>query len=126
MHNLFNKEDCLTEGERGETMAREFAKDFYNNSRWRRNAKAFAESKHWLCERCRSRCDDRRYIVHHRIHLNEKNIKDDYIAYGWGNLELLCIDCHNREHHSYEEEDRGCKFNSNGDLVGLSPGHVEI
>lgn len=103
-------------------MASEFAGNFYNSSRWRKNAKAFAESKHWICERCASRCDDRRYIVHHKVHLTADNISDDYLAYGWDNLKLLCIDCHNREHHSREEDTtRVCRFDENGDLIGLSP-----
>ena len=33
-------------------MAKEYSKNFYNSYRWRRCAKAYAESKLYICERC--------------------------------------------------------------------------
>lgn len=37
-------------------------------------------------------------IVHHKIHLTPENIYDRNIALSWDNLELLCRDCHDKEH----------------------------
>ena len=83
-------------------MAKDFSKAFYNSRRWRKNAKAFAESKCWICSRCHNRSitgsGTPRMIVHHKTPLTPENIHDDSIAYGWDNLELLCIDCHNAVH----------------------------
>jgi hypothetical protein len=36
--------------------------------------------------------------VHHKIYLNESNIDDPNITLSHDNLELVCHDCHNREH----------------------------
>lgn len=36
--------------------------------------------------------------VHHKEYLNELNYVDDDVALNENNLELLCLDCHNREH----------------------------
>jgi 5-methylcytosine-specific restriction endonuclease McrA len=37
-------------------------------------------------------------IVHHRVHLNPMNVQEPSISLCYDNLELLCMDCHNREH----------------------------
>ena len=37
-------------------------------------------------------------IVHHKVHLNSKNIFNPNITISFDNLELLCQDCHNKEH----------------------------
>lgn len=117
-------------------MAKEFSKEFYNSTRWRKNAKAFAESKLWICERCGNRFtkkanieynDDtdcmlsrgrQRFIVHHMEPLTPDNIHDEYIAYGWDNLQLLCIECHNTV-HAKRGASRQLMFDENGDLVGI-------
>ena len=40
-------------------------------------------------------------MVHHRVHLTEKNIQNPKISLNPANLESLCDDCHRLEH---EEE----------------------
>lgn len=37
-------------------------------------------------------------IVHHRIHLTPQNITNPMIVLNWNNLELLCRECHAKEH----------------------------
>ena len=109
---------------RYKTMAQDFSKDIYNSKRWRKNAKAFAESKHWICEQCGRSIggSSGRYIVHHREHLTPSNVTDDYIVYGWDNLQLLCLDCHNSVHGTGAIHATGlCKFDSNGDVVAVLP-----
>ena len=105
---------------RHKTMAQEFSKNIYNSKRWRKNAKAFAESKHWICEQCGRSIggSSGRYIVHHREHLTQSNVTDDYIVYGWDNLQLLCLDCHNSVHGTGAIHATGlCKFDNSGDAV---------
>lgn len=114
-------------------MAQDFSRDFYNGRRWRKTARAYAESQNWICERCHNRCfvgsgKRPRYIVHHRTPLTVENIHNDAIAYGWDNLELLCIACHNAVHGG--GIDRECVFDASGQPVGIQnhirrtpPGH---
>ena len=64
-------------------MAKGFARKFYNSTRWRKCAKAFAQSKLFVCEMCHNQTPekidgDQRYIVHHKIPLTPKNIHDPY------------------------------------------------
>lgn len=85
-------------------------KDIYQSKAWKDIRRAYAIEKHCICERCGRAVyvdgvtgwmpRDRRLnsIVHHKEYLTEHNFTEDSIAYGEDNLELLCIDCHNREH----------------------------
>lgn len=103
-------------------MAKAFAKKFYNSRRWRNNAKAFAESKCYICSRCHNRSmvgkkQKHRFIVHHIIPLTPQNIHNDDIAYGWNNLELLCIDCHNAIHANGKVGE--CVFDEDGNPIGI-------
>lgn len=62
-------------------------------------------SQDYLCERCRMQ--GRRVpaqIVHHKEHLTPHNVEDPAIAYGFNNLEALCLACHNKEHYGGEEQ----------------------
>ena len=102
--------------------------NFYNSKAWKQNRVAYAISQHCICERCGRpvyvsgineslpKKKRLRYIVHHKIHLNEENMNDDSIAFDWNNLELLCIECHNREHYEQPTKD-GLMFDENGNLV---------
>lgn len=104
-------------------MAKPFSKSFYESRQWRKVAKAYALSQHYVCERChnqipRGKTDGpSRFIVHHKIPLTEQNINDPYVAYGWDNLELLCQRCHNQIHNN--QLDRECIFDADGNPVGI-------
>ena len=98
-------------------MAREFAKSFYKSTAWIKCRNSYIKKVHGLCERC----ERPGYIVHHKIHLNEKNISDPDVTLNHDNLEYLCLDCHN-EHHKFKKEVRpvtrnGLRFNDKGELV---------
>lgn len=43
-------------------------------------------------------------IVHHKSYINLNNIFDPAVTINFENLELLCIDCHNKEHISTFDE----------------------
>lgn len=47
--------------------------------------------------------DSHGYIVHHKVYINKNNIWDTDITLDFNNLELLCIDCHNKEHFAQNQ-----------------------
>ena len=76
-----------------------FAKEFYASWVWIKCARAYKKDKAGLCERCLRKGllvpgDE----VHHKIKLTPENINNPSIALNWDNLELLCKDCHIKEH----------------------------
>lgn len=96
-------------------MAKVFAKSFYNSKRWKDTQRIYKQMKFGICERCGQ---PNGTIVHHKIYLDETNINNPDIALNFNNLELLCQDCHNHEHHStHKPTVNGLRFNSNGELV---------
>ena len=101
--------------------------EFYNSKGWKRNRVAYAIAHHCICERCGRpvyvsgvtnylpKGKRLKYVVHHKEHLNDDNYTTD-LAYDWNNLELLCIDCHNREHYEQSTKE-GVMFDADGCLV---------
>jgi predicted kinase len=99
-------------------MARDFARAFYNSSAWKKCQHAYFISQHGLCERC----GNAGKIVHHQIYLTPENINDPDIALNWDHLELLCQDCHNKEHNRSNETAtrNGYTFDADGNLVSIN------
>lgn len=78
---------------------RDFAKKFYKSKTWQQTRKAYAGSVGGLCEKClKQGIYKAGEIVHHKIELTPENINDPAVCLSWGNLELLCRDCHARAH----------------------------
>ena len=105
-------------------MAKWFSKKIYEGRRWRKCARAYAESKLFICERCHCPVKpnigkERHWVVHHREELTPDNIHDDMIVYGWDNLMLLCDSCH-KIVHGRDSSQRVMKFDSDGQLVGFT------
>ncbi len=98
-----------------------WAESFYNSEAWRQCRETFLESKGGLCERC-STPDNPvlAKIAHHKIYLTAQNINDPYISLSWDNLEALCQDCHNKEHHRSKAKIK-YKFGEDGEIISLSP-----
>lgn len=93
---------------------REFAKHFYRSKAWKDCRASYIIKAHGLCERCTAGGK----IVHHKIYLNESNIDDPNVTLNHDNLELLCHDCHNREHFGTRGAvAEGLMFNENGQLL---------
>lgn len=42
-------------------------------------------------------------IVHHKKYISSKNIYNPEVTLNFDNLELLCRDCHNKEHFAEDE-----------------------
>lgn len=71
-----------------------FAAKFYKSKRWQACRLAYFKNQNGICERC----GQAGKIVHHKVHLTAQNIHNPRIALSFDNLELLCQDCHNKEH----------------------------
>ena len=84
---------------------------------WRSCRDSFLKSKGYLCERCSTPDDPvTAKIAHHKTYLTKQNINDPYIALSWDNLEALCQDCHNKEHHRNDKKKRYA-FDEAGNLI---------
>ena len=73
---------------------------FYNTREWHELRERKRKAEHYECERCRSKG---RYkhgtVVHHKKYLRLY----PELAMVYGNLELLCDECHYNEHHHTEQ-----------------------
>ena len=99
-------------------MAKDYAESFYKSDSWERTRAAFAASKFYICERCGRPGS----IVHHKVYITPANINNPAVTLSWDNLELLCQDCHNREHHAGEVVREGLAFNAEGELIMIGGG----
>ena len=92
---------CHGKADRAEGLSRvkDYAKGFYKSKAWKQCREAYARSRGGLCERCYQRG---RYvpgvIVHHKTYITPDTVSDPNIALDWDNLELLCRECHAKEH----------------------------
>jgi len=101
-------------------MAKEFAKAFYNSKKWKQCRDSYIASVNGLCERCTSKGAVKPgYILHHKIYLNQSNIKNLCVSLNYEHLEYLCLECHNIEHHRDDKgiTREGLIFNEYGDIV---------
>ena len=81
-------------------MNNRFARSFYISNEWILCRRAYAQSKGGLCDRCaKAGLIVPGQEVHHKIRLTPDNISDPNISLNWDNLELLCKDCHLKEHN---------------------------
>ena len=87
----------------GKNMAKEFAGNFYKTAAWVSVRNAYMKRAGYLCEKCLEKGLIRPgEIVHHKIFLDEKNIKDPQITLNMDNLQLLCRECHADVHEKQE------------------------
>ena len=91
---------------------KQWAQAFYLSQNWKDTSRAYLLTQNNICERC----GEPAKICHHKTYLTRENINDQAIALSWDNLEALCQDCHNKEHHRTEKEQalqvrRGRKYN---------------
>lgn len=104
-------------------------KEFYNSKVWKDTKNNVWLKQHLLCNRCGKPVyvdgisewipkDKRRTgIVHHIIYLNDTNVYDDSIALDENNLEGICKECHEEEHHQDIAKRKDYMFNEDGELV---------
>lgn len=104
-------------------MAKEFAKQFYQSPAWKKCRKAFISYRRsldgGLCEICHERPG---FIVHHKILLTPANINDPDVTLNFGNLQYVCLECHDRlpGHFLYDESNfRRTIFDEDGNPIGV-------
>ena len=93
---------------------KQWAQAFYLSQNWKDTSRAYLLTQNNICERC----GEPAKICHHKTYLTRENINDQAIALSWDNLEELCQDCHNKEHHR-TEKNRRYKFDAEGNIVYL-------
>lgn len=104
-------------------------KDFYNSKVWKNVKKSIWLKQNLLCNRCHRpvyvdgisewipKEQRRTGIVHHIEYLNDSNIYDDNVTINEENLEGICKDCHEKEHHQDIATRKGYKFDIQGNLI---------
>ncbi len=98
-----------------------WAKKFYASEAWQSTRLAFLQSKCYLCERCSTDINPMpATIAHHKVWLNERNITDPAVALSQDNLEALCQDCHNKEHHRQDPK-VSYRWSEDGRLTPYTP-----
>ena len=91
-----------------------YAVKFYNSIAWRKCREAYFISQYGICEKCSGAGK----IVHHTEYITPNNIQDINITLNHDKLELLCQDCHNKEHLGSGDSTRGdVMFSVDGDLI---------
>lgn len=86
----------------------------YNSKRWQKLRKIKILNDPF-CERCLAKgIYTPAFIIHHKEYINENNYYDDNIFYNIDNLESLCLECHNIEHFSTDDE---YYFDSDGNVL---------
>lgn len=99
------------------TMAKSFAKAFYNSVQWQRARQTALERSGGLCERCYQKGIIRTAdAVHHIVWLTPQNIHDPEITLGQKNLIALCQDCH-AEAHAIRKNSRRYSVTKNGEII---------
>lgn len=95
---------------------KEYAKDFYKSTAWKKARQTVIRRANGLCERCRAAGLYRPgVIVHHKNYITPGNIHDPGVTLNLDNLEYLCEDCHNKEHKA--KPNNRYRFDSNGGLL---------
>lgn len=60
------------------------------------------------------------YIVHHKCYIDANNIYNPEVTLNFDNLELLCLDCHNKEHFAQND------FTLDGDVKADNKNILEL
>ena len=91
---------------------------FYKSGKWVRERNLYRQ-QHPFCERCLMLGIYKpTEIVHHREYLDDNKAKDAKVALNFANLEALCFECHNKEHHNGANRPKKKRFYfQDGELV---------
>lgn len=84
--------------------------NFYKSDTWMVAREIKIRSVNGLCERCGAVGQE----VHHKKRLNVDNVNDASVSVNQANLELLCKDCHNKEHKRFRKDNQ---FDEDGNLL---------
>ena len=84
--------------------------NFYKSPAWLAARELKIVSVNSLCERCGQIGIE----VHHKERLTVENVNDSSVSLNQDNLELLCRECHNKEHERFSNKIR---FDKDGNLI---------
>ena len=84
--------------------------NFYKSDIWKLAREIKIRSVNGRCERC----GGIGFEVHHKDRLTVDNVNDSSISLNPENLELLCKDCHNKEHQRFNKE---MQFDEEGNFI---------
>jgi len=84
--------------------------NFYKSAAWQVARQIKYQEQDGRCERCKRVGEE----VHHKIRLTIANVADTSVSLNQENLELLCKDCHNKEHNRFSKEK---EFDDEGNLI---------
>lgn len=93
---------------------------FYSSGVWKKCRASYRKSVGGLCERClKMGIYTPGEIVHHCIeHVTPENVENPEVTLSFNNLELLCRDCHAKEHEEiYGHERRRYLVDDSGRVV---------
>ncbi len=74
---------------------------FYTSKKWRDLAHMLKIKSGGICARCGDVFDTSHLRAHHKEELTLNNLDDLTISLNQNNIEILCHDCHNREHKRF-------------------------
>lgn len=87
---------------------------FYKSHKWQDVRNTYFKKAKGLCEVCLSKgLIKQGEIVHHIIEMNSENIKNEKLAYGFDNLQLVCRDCHKEIHEKRQLKGRSKRYSVN-------------
>jgi len=86
--------------------------NFYKSKQWFIARTVKIQNANGRCERCGKIGEE----VHHKIRLTVENVNDAQISVNQDNLELLCKECHNKEHKRFSNIQR---FDDEGNLINI-------
>lgn len=86
----------------GDIMAENFARMFYASKEWRALRRNLIIERGNICACCGKVIANTSLLIgHHKISLTRENIFDCNITLNPQNIEIICFDCHNKEHRRY-------------------------
>jgi hypothetical protein len=75
---------------------------FYCSKAWRDLSFRLKIERGGKCERCGETIEDMKDLIgHHKTELTEDNINNLNISLNPDNIEVICFDCHNKEHRRF-------------------------
>ena len=92
---------------------KEYAQWFYKSKAWQQCRNGYFLSQHGICERC----GGAGHIVHHKRYITPANINNPSIALDWSNLELLCDECHQKQHQNTRNAAENVTFDADGNVI---------
>ena len=113
-------------------------KDFYHSKLWNTVRKNVWLKQNLLCNRCGKpvyvdgisewipKEQRRTGIVHHKEYLTNENIYNNNITINEDNLEGLCKDCHEEEHHQDIANRKDYIFDEQGNIIPKCPPHRQL